>query len=269
MLRECPIDRRCMKGISPRSRIYTALGSTAWLDVAGEQRGRGLRRPCREAMRRAAASRRCYPQHRDGGHRVGPSRARLANRWPFATGRSPWWATSSPTSSSTAGSRACRARRRCSSSIRLDRDRPGGAGNAANNVAALGGRAIARRRRRPGRAGPAALAALRRVDRARRLRPRGLPDAGQDAHPRRRHPLRQAAGRAHRSRVAAGRPTRAAVVRDRGAAAARRGDALLVSGLRLGLVTPAFVPRVCSDARARAPSRCSSTRATAARYRVG
>ena len=51
MLRECPIDHRCMKGIVPE----------------------------RVCTRR---SRRCYPQHREGGHRVGRCAARLAHRRP-------------------------------------------------------------------------------------------------------------------------------------------------------------------------------------------
>ena len=78
---------------------------------------------------------------------------------------------------------------------------PGGAGNAANNVAALGGAGRAGRGRRPRRAGAAAAAraAPARRSRAGSSAPPGA-DAGQDAHPGRRHPFRQAAGRAHRSR---------------------------------------------------------------------
>ena len=81
---------------------------------------------------------------------------------------------------------------------------PGGAGNAANNVARS-----AARRRTIGVAGrdEAGTAAARRHA-ARRGRQgsgpaRRLSHADQDAHPRRRRPLRQAAGRAHRSRHAA------------------------------------------------------------------
>ena len=78
---------------------------------------------------------------------------------------------------------------------------PGGGGNAANNVAALGGRAalvgvIGRDDAGPPAAGVAAPArgqrGIVRVDDAQH--------AGQDADPRRRHPFGQAAGGAHRSR---------------------------------------------------------------------
>ena len=97
--------------------------------------------------------------------------------------------------------------------IRLDRSPAGGAGNAANNVAALGG----------ARPLPSALSATTTTGAALRARctpasmPRPLiarprpPDPDQDAHPRRRHPFRQAAGRAHGSRRApARRPPRTA-----------------------------------------------------------
>ena len=79
---------------------------------------------------------------------------------------------------------------------------PGGAGNAAGNVAALGGAArlvgVAGRDETGRRLlGDAASAPHRR---RRRAPPGRLPHADQDAHPRRRHPLGQAAGRPHRSR---------------------------------------------------------------------
>ena len=77
----------------------------------------------------------------------------------------------------------------------------GGAGNAANNVAALGGRA-----RLAGLVGSDAegrrlLTELAAGCRSLAHRPRAaVPDAGENANPRRRRPLRQAAGGAHRSR---------------------------------------------------------------------
>ena len=144
---------------------------------------------------------------------------------------------------------------------------PGGAGNAASNVAALGGapapigvagrdetgqaaaRRHAARRGRQG-SGPA----------------RRLPYADQDAHPRRGRALRQAAGRPHRSRHAAvvfGRRT----ADDRVTAAARLRPRRRAPRLRLR-----HGPRDARGRRARAPQaspavrerarRCSSTRAT-------
>ena len=77
----------------------------------------------------------------------------------------------------------------------------GGAGNAANNVAALGGRA-----RLAGLVGTDAegrrlLASFHRGVDTCASGPRArVSDAGEDAHPRRRHPRGAAAGRAHRSR---------------------------------------------------------------------
>ena len=77
----------------------------------------------------------------------------------------------------------------------------GGAGNAANNVAALGGRARLAGLVGADSEGRRLLASFhpRRRPPARRARAR-VPHAGQDAHPRRRRPLGEAAGRAHRSR---------------------------------------------------------------------
>jgi hypothetical protein len=120
--------------------------------------------------------------------------------------------------------------------------RAGGAGNAASNVAALGGRGQHRRRRRARRAGRRLLAAMRgRVDTGGVVRPPGS-HADQDAHPRRRDPLRQAAGRADRSRRREHSRRRAArSIGAKLAAAVRRCDALLVSDYGSGLVTPALV----------------------------
>ena len=78
---------------------------------------------------------------------------------------------------------------------------PGGAGNAANNVAALGGRAALVAVGRTRRAGAAAARGAASRASTGGGGPRGRPrHAGEDAHPGRRHPLGQAAGGAHRSR---------------------------------------------------------------------
>ena len=92
---------------------------------------------------------------------------------------------------------------------------PGGAGNAANNVAALGG---ARARSsassaatRP--AGGCSTALQPRASTSRRsCAPRGYRTPVEDAHPRRRHPFGEAAGRADRSR-GDGRPSTTAIAR--------------------------------------------------------
>ena len=77
----------------------------------------------------------------------------------------------------------------------------GGAGNAANNVAALGGRARLAGLVGADPEGRRLLASFHRgVDRAQVVRARAVPHAGEDAHPRRRRPLGAAAGRADRSR---------------------------------------------------------------------
>ena len=115
---------------------------------------------------------------------------------------------------------------------------PGGGGNAANNVAALGGRAILAGvvgRDEPGRRLLAALhtraSIARSVVRAARHQ-----HAGQDAHPRRRHSLGQAAGGAHRSRGERRRQsmTRARCFERRALAAAMKADAVLVSDYGVG-----------------------------------
>ena len=103
------------------------------------------------------------------------------------------------------------------------------------------------------------------------MRPARLPHADQDPHPRRRHPLGQAAGRAHRSRRRRAASTTTIARSVRGARRARRVDgcdALLVSDYGSGLVTPALVARTrrrrCGAAAApgRPVRRSSSTRAT-------
>ena len=121
---------------------------------------------------------------------------------------------------------------------------PGGAGNAANNVAALGGSAIAIGVAGEDEAGRRLLEAMRdRVDVRNVVTHRSLTHSDQDADPRRRRPLGQAAGRPHRSCRARSRfrnrygppwPRRAA-------AALGRSDALIVSDYGSGLVTPALV----------------------------
>ena len=81
---------------------------------------------------------------------------------------------------------------------------PGGAGNAASNVAALGGAPAAVGVAGRDETGRRLLDVMRRsVDVRARGPARRLSDADQDAHPRRRRALRQAAGRADRSRHAA------------------------------------------------------------------
>ena len=78
---------------------------------------------------------------------------------------------------------------------------PGGAGNAAGNVAALGGTAVAVGVTGHDDTGRRLLDAMRRrVDVARDRARARHPHADQDAHPRRRDSFRQTAGRPHRSR---------------------------------------------------------------------
>ena len=148
---------------------------------------------------------------------------------------------------------------------------PGGAGNAASNVAALGGAARGRRRRRARRDRPPAArrAAARSVDvRGDRSRPPGY---------RTPTKTRILAGGIHSAKQQVVRIDRAAgpAARRRGSRARVRGarccarvarcDALLVSDYGTGLVTPALVRERAQAAsppqRARAPGR-SSIRAT-------
>ena len=89
--------------------------------------------------------------------------------------------------------------------LRLDRDRAGRRRQRREQRGRARRAAARRRRGRPRRDGPAA--ARRSCPRAstcarRASAPARLPHADQDAHPRRRHPFRQAAGRPHRSRAA-------------------------------------------------------------------
>ncbi len=78
----------------------------------------------------------------------------------------------------------------------------GGAGNAANNVAALGGRAILAGLVGTDAEGRRLLASFHPgVDRRAVVRAAQLPDAGQDADSRRRRPLGETAGRPDRSRA--------------------------------------------------------------------
>ncbi len=145
-------------------------------------------------------------------------------------------------------SRGCRAKRPV---LILNYDStevvPGGAGNAASNVAALGGAArlagvVGRDetgRRLIGTPPPQA----RR--RARRAAADGVSHADEDAYSRRRYPLGQAAGRPHRPRVAARRPTTGtrAAFESRVLRSLRGSDALLISDYGSGLVSPALVAR--------------------------
>ena len=80
---------------------------------------------------------------------------------------------------------------------------PGGAGNAATNVAALGGSPAAVGVTGRDETGRRLLDAMRRrVNVSAVTRLLWLPDAHEDAHPRWRRALRQTAGRPHRSRHA-------------------------------------------------------------------
>ena len=130
---------------------------------------------------------------------------------------------------------------------------PGGAGNAANNVAALGGAATLVALVGRDDAGRRLLAAFPRgVDTPARGAAGRLPHAGQDAHPRRRHPLGEAAGGAHRSRTRGRRsPTPGG---RRGCAPRRRRAARRRRRARLGLrlrprVTRARVDRCVGPLR--------------------
>ena len=145
---------------------------------------------------------------------------------------------------------------------------PGGAGNAASNVAALGGAPSAIGVAGRGRDRPAAARGRseRDVDVRGVVRPARLPHADQDPHPRRRRALGQAAGRPDRSRRR-GRSCRTPIAgRSRRGWSGRRArcDALLVSDYGSGLVTPALVAQRAQRVRAaRAGARrCWSTRAT-------
>ena len=143
---------------------------------------------------------------------------------------------------------------------------PGGAGNAANNAAALGARVavvgVVGRDAAGDRLLAGAVAAY--VERDGRRPRRGLRHARQDAHPRRRRALGQAAGRADRSRRRRDAP-RPPSRRSSGARSARceRADVVIMSDYGSGLITPELWRRVRGAATARKRRRsCSSTRAT-------
>ena len=130
---------------------------------------------------------------------------------------------------------------------------PGGAGNAAKNVAALGGPRVAIGAAGRDDTGRRLLEALApRVNVTRRRAAGRLSHADQDPHPCRRRPLGQAAGRPHRSRDATGlsdavrAPLEASVAR-----AARERRALLVSDYGTGLVAR----RGCRGGARRGPQR--------------
>ena len=77
----------------------------------------------------------------------------------------------------------------------------GGAGNAANNVAALGGRArLAGLVGRDAEGRRLMTGLPRGVERSHIVRAPAVPDAGEDENPRRRRSLRQTTGGAHRPR---------------------------------------------------------------------
>ncbi len=144
---------------------------------------------------------------------------------------------------------------------------PGGAGNAANNVAALGGSVLSvgvAGRDEPGRR--AARGDARQGRRARHRASLELSDADEDAHPRGRRALGEAAGGPDRSRDAP-RARRRRPPRDRIAPDAGRVDAagaLLVSDYGTGLVTPAVIRRARQRlARGGRRRSCSSIPATA------
>ena len=153
--------------------------------------------------------------------------------------------------------------------LRLDRDRAGRRRQRGEQ------RRGARRRARWSSASPAATTAGRRLLEA--LAPRvdvsGVAAAGrlshadQDAHPRRRRPLGQAAGRAHRSRARPDRRRRGRARRSRRALARAVRGCRRAARLRLRHRAWSRPPRSPSAAR-RGPQRpapgrsCSSTRAT-------
>ena len=125
----------------------------------------------------------------------------------------------------------------------------GGAGNAANNVAALGGRARARRAwSAPTPKAAGCWRAFTAASIARQIvRARELPHAGQDAHSRRRRPLRRKQQVVRIDREA-GWPLAEAVsrgVREEARRPALDGcDAVLLSDYGSGLVTPALAATI-------------------------
>ena len=147
--------------------------------------------------------------------------------------------------------------------LRYDATRvvPGGAGNAANNVAALGGRVDLFGLVGRDEAGRALAGSLPRQVNTPRPREAGrLPDADQDPRARRRHSLGEAADRPDRSRaVGISATRRRSTPCDRPCSrAAGEADAVLLSDYGYGLVTPELArarqrrPAGRPDARARA-----------------
>ena len=140
----------------------------------------------------------------------------------------------------------------------------GGAGNAANNVAALGGRA-----RLAGLVGTDAegrrlLASFHRgVDKTHVVRARRIPHADQDAHSRRRRPLGEAAGRPHRSRG------RLAARRSGERARSPRRSAPALERLRRGAAVRLRIRPGDAGARRRHPSRRRAPHAATAGARAG
>ena len=121
---------------------------------------------------------------------------------------------------------------------------PGGAGNAANNVAALGGNAISIGIAGEDEPGRRLLESMRAAHRRQERRhAQGADHADQDAHPRRRRALGKAAGGTRRSDRACA-DSRGRTRRRSPAGSCRcsgRADALLVSDYGTGFVTPALV----------------------------
>ena len=152
--------------------------------------------------------------------------------------------------------------------------RPGGAGNAANNVAALGAKTRAVGLLGDDATGDRLRAALHAGVDARRAGPRPRPrDADQDAHPGRRHPFRQAADRPDGSRHAPPRlRRRAAPLRSGGAGRDRVDRRRARLGLRRRPGDAARSSPPSSGRRGRRTAggrRSSSTRATTWRATAG
>ena len=133
---------------------------------------------------------------------------------------------------------------------------PGGAGNAANNVATLGGRVDLVGRVGRDDPGRRVLAALhRRVDRRRVQRPGGgitpvkTRVLAGGVHSAKQQVVRIDRGVATRPRVARRTVPHAAAFTRAALAAVRRADAVLLSDYGSGLVTPALASRLRAEAR--------------------
>ena len=265
----------------PRAPGAAGTGSTA----GGRRRAAAAKRAARRGARRADRARIDGPRTARAIAST-PPRARRSAREPARIGarraprrrsRAPrWWssATSSPTSTSTARPSASAARRRCSSSATSRSElKAGGAGNAAQNLAALGVKVRARRRRRRRRARRArsledARARRGSTSAASQRVPRPA-DRVEDAHPRRRplHPPPAddpARSRARRSRSrprsrsgssASSSAPRAAPTRSSRATTARgRSAPQAIEALRrLEARRRAGLRRLALPARARSP----------------